>query len=170
MFRNIVDTRPTKKPKLEDQLHNESQEDIFGGNDDPGVAAAPYPIKKGVDEQDADIKLEEFELELDEHCDFTLMQFVQGSQSIVNLSSTKSTLSNVSTSSKGNTKASIPTTDGLLDEDDDFEYPFSQSLRLSQLGEQQGSYYGLPDKVKRLIQVRQVKTIFCLREPIAYFD
>lgn len=85
---------------------------------------------------------EDLERELDEHCDFTLMQFVQSSQ--LERAANMSQHCNIGTQS---VKSNKDRKTNAVDND----FGFSQPMPLSQF-ENYGRFYGLPDKVKRLVK------------------
>lgn len=98
---------------------------------------------------DTNLAMEQFEMELDEHCDFTLMQFVQSSQAPVQISTRNTQTPKRKTKKKTENPPKTP-----LEELMDSDFPdirFSQAMTLSQF-ESKGSFYGLPDRVKKLIE------------------
>lgn len=150
---------PKKKPKLDETAE---EEDLFAEDSDENANLGGFLNNTSADDEDDtaegkveaalatacvdaedEAALERFEMELDEHCDFTLMQFVQSSQVEV---------SKPPLASQFRLRPERSHRE-LLDSEDfpDIAAGFSQPMSISQFVPQ-GKFYGLPEGVEKLIQ------------------
>lgn len=162
-----------KRPNMSTQEEWKMYERIIRGpgcssdeeEDDQGVvdnAAALNTacVGDGVDgeeEEETSMVMEQFETELDEHCDFTLMQFIQSSQAPAQISmrslpsDTSGTQIAKEDEEKDKKESKKSALEELMDTDDFPDFGLTQALALSQF-EKKGAFYGLPDTVKKLIE------------------
>lgn len=145
---------------------NETKEDLDFSTDCAELNTAcigdqsHQPLEEDGDNIEKLMAMEEFEFELDEHCDFTLMQFSQASSQLLNrsnitanTSSTQAFVKKPTPSSHTNIPKKPPIDDQIpVELMQDTEFPgFSQAFTPSQF-DNSSTFYGLPDKVKKLIQ------------------
>lgn len=146
--------RVTPEPDLFDDLPDDPfDEDLANCSDLNKACVGADEQEQEQDDLETRMAMEEFEMELDEHCDFTLMQFVQSSQQV-----SAAPIPSYSQSQKAKDGSSSSKTDAkssLLEEmllDSDFPVTgLTQALAESPF-KHKGSFYGLPDKVKKLIE------------------